>query len=76
MSSPISGLRPSVTRTSGAGPGAPIIGELRQDAMDEESNSLASPLRQSPTSQGSVDEAKTGSFDVSSSVKNCHFLAL
>ena len=33
--------------------------------MDEEISSLASPLRQSPTSQGSVDDTKTGSFDVS-----------
>ena len=75
MASPVSALRPS-TRAGSAGPGAPAreeitgpgrknISELRQDAVDEEISSLASPLRQSPTSQGSVDDTKTGSFDVS-----------
>ena len=75
MASPVSALRPSSragsagpgapARAGSTGPGGPTISELRQDAVDEEISSLASPLRQSPTSQGSVDDTKTGSFDVS-----------
>ncbi|XP_063683718.1 phosphofurin acidic cluster sorting protein 2-like isoform X2 [Bolinopsis microptera] len=62
LGSPVSGAQRPSTRTSSAGP-APVIGDLRQDAVDEESNSVASPLRQSPTSQGSADDTRMGSFD-------------
>ena len=60
MNSPLSALR-SNARTSGSQSGAPCIGEIRQETLEDEA---PSPFRQSPISQESAEDSKTAASSV------------